>query len=249
MPFLKDFTGARIGQLTVLSRAGKPENSKVAFWLCQCDCGNKIELPASVLTRGKRTTCGCDSVSLIKEGSVFGRLTVIRRHGSDKHRKITWLCQCSCGKNIVVSSNMLRRLNTRSCGCLRAQMTGQLSVLPQGKSGFNALVGAYKRGAKKRNLDFLLTEDQIREITQLPCFYCGEPPNHRYCINASEHSAYYGSGIDRQDPNVGYTTENCVPCCKQCNTAKMDYDVKDFLQWIDKAHAYQQRKNRGKKDS
>lgn len=52
-------------------------------------------------------------------GQRFGRLTVIRKYGIDKHNgNVTWLCKCDCGKTTVVSSAKLRRGNTQSCGCL-----------------------------------------------------------------------------------------------------------------------------------
>ena len=32
-------------------------------------------------------------------GQRFGRLTVIRKYGIDKHNgNVTWLCKCDCGK-------------------------------------------------------------------------------------------------------------------------------------------------------
>lgn len=51
-------------------------------------------------------------------GRVFGRLTVIAmapRCG----RSISWNCQCSCGRKLVVRGGNLKSGNTGSCGCLR----------------------------------------------------------------------------------------------------------------------------------
>ncbi len=55
-------------------------------------------------------------------GTVFGRLTAIRRHGSDSGKGATWTCLCSCGKESVVPSHALRTGNTRSCGCLKMDL-------------------------------------------------------------------------------------------------------------------------------
>jgi 5-methylcytosine-specific restriction endonuclease McrA len=30
-------------------------------------------------------------------------------------------------------------------------------------------------------------------------------------------------GIDRVDNSIGYTPDNCVPCCTQCNRIKLDH--------------------------
>lgn len=51
-------------------------------------------------------------------GQQFGELTAIRDVGSKKYRRM-WECKCSCGQVVVVSSNHLKRGNTKSCGCLK----------------------------------------------------------------------------------------------------------------------------------
>ncbi len=51
-------------------------------------------------------------------GKKFGRLTVIKKVGSDKSGKITWLCKCDCGKEIICVGSNLNRGDTKSCGCL-----------------------------------------------------------------------------------------------------------------------------------
>lgn len=51
-------------------------------------------------------------------GQRFGRLTVLRRDGSDKHGKSTWACECDCGAQPIVCGSLLKRGSTRSCGCL-----------------------------------------------------------------------------------------------------------------------------------
>ena len=35
-------------------------------------------------------------------GQKFGKLTVIERHGIDKHGHATWRCKCECGSETVV---------------------------------------------------------------------------------------------------------------------------------------------------
>jgi hypothetical protein len=50
-------------------------------------------------------------------GKVFGKLTVNRIIGPDKHGMMVWLCTCECGNVKPVSSNSLRTGKTKSCGC------------------------------------------------------------------------------------------------------------------------------------
>ena len=56
-------------------------------------------------------------------GQKFGRLTVIKRVGSNHHGQSQWLCSCDCGnKNeIVVVGSSLTSGHTKSCGCLNIE--------------------------------------------------------------------------------------------------------------------------------
>lgn len=59
-------------------------------------------------------------------GQRFGRLTVIapaasRRLGAQT--KAFWHCRCDCGVEIETSGPRLRRGDTRSCGCLKKDLT------------------------------------------------------------------------------------------------------------------------------
>lgn len=59
-------------------------------------------------------------------GRRFGRLTVIRYLGKRSNQS-DWLCKCDCGEDSftrVLSQNLLRKLHTQSCGCLRDEKCG-----------------------------------------------------------------------------------------------------------------------------
>ena len=61
-------------------------------------------------------------------GAVFGRLTVTWRAGSCVYddglcTRAAWRCRCSCGREVVVDGQSLRRGLTKSRGCLRSEMT------------------------------------------------------------------------------------------------------------------------------
>lgn len=49
----------------------------------------------------------------------FDRLLVLKRHGSNKNGRATWLCQCDCGNTKIIVGKELRSQHTRSCGCLQ----------------------------------------------------------------------------------------------------------------------------------
>lgn len=49
--------GRRYTKLTVLSQLDVRNGKRI--WLCQCDCGNKVEVAGSDLQRGHKKSCGC----------------------------------------------------------------------------------------------------------------------------------------------------------------------------------------------
>ena len=53
-------------------------------------------------------------------GQRFGRLVAIERAGSTPKREASWLCQCDCGRVVIVPSYNLRSGNTKSCGCFNS---------------------------------------------------------------------------------------------------------------------------------
>ena len=52
----------------------------------------------------------------------FGRWTVIKMVGRNKHGQIMWLCQCSCGTSREVRGGDLKNGKTKSCGCIRMEI-------------------------------------------------------------------------------------------------------------------------------
>lgn len=86
----------------------------------------------------------------------------------------------------------------------------------------------YKRCAKERNLEFVLTIGECTIIFRQPCHYCGiHAPN-----------GYLG-GIDRVDNDQGYLPDNVVPCCSECNFAKHVYSKDQFLTKMAQIYAHQ----------
>ena len=56
-------------------------------------------------------------------GKHFERLTVLFPVNSNNKKK--WLCQCSCGNEVVVGYNNLTMNNTKSCGCLQKDIASK----------------------------------------------------------------------------------------------------------------------------
>ena len=54
-------------------------------------------------------------------GERYGRLVVIRELSKNSIGETMWLCQCDCGRLIILRGSSLRSGNTRSCGCLKGE--------------------------------------------------------------------------------------------------------------------------------
>ena len=126
----EDLTGQHFGKLTVLG-IDKEKYRQGIFWLCKCDCGNIVSINHYNLKVGSNISCGCESKRLSSERAFkditnkrFGRLTALKVDHTEKDHYGTtyyWLCKCDCGNTIVVQSSVLRRGDTKSCGCLQKE--------------------------------------------------------------------------------------------------------------------------------
>ena len=79
---------------------------------------------------------------------------------------------------------------------------------------------SYKHGAKRRGFEWDLTLEQFHSFWYVNCHYCGDE--------------IQGVGIDRVNSNLGYSEDNCVPCCQICNEMKLDYPLSDWLKQVRK---------------
>lgn len=239
---LIDLTGKRFGKLIVIKRAKQPTHvkRKRVYWLCECDCGNKKIIQSHNLVNGNTQSCGCliyDHPRYNFEdltGQKFERLLVIRKIERPKHiksLKIYWLCRCDCGNEKIISAGSLKNKHSTSCGCYRKE----IQSLPFGESNANKLFNNYKRHAENRNLSFELSKEEFLKLTKENCFYCGKNPSS-VARGKRTNGNYIYNGIDRINPNEGYTTENTISCCGRCNEAKMSEKQEDFFKWIKTVH-------------
>ena len=121
-----DILGQQFGKLTVIEAL--PSNRRGdAMWKCKCECGKIIKTTGKALRSGETKSCGCvrieklitqnQSRALNLAGQQFGELIAIEPTERREGGKVIWKCQCSCGKEVFVSSSNLTKGNTKSCGC------------------------------------------------------------------------------------------------------------------------------------
>lgn len=172
------------------------------------------------------------------EGRRFGRLTVVefagtydKAYGEKKIGFAKWKCTCDCGRESIVVSGDLTSGSTRSCGCLRKEISRR--GLKYGQAAMRTVIKAYRQGAKKKGLKFELSESECEIIFSQRCHYCGASPSNRVDpkLNILNGEFVY-NGIDRKDNAKGYCVENVLPCCFQCNRAKGQMGYEKFIDWI-----------------
>lgn len=75
-----------------------------------------------------------------------------------------------------------------------------------------------KNKAKERRLILSISNEEYLSIVESnECHYCQSTlPN-------------VGYGLDRKYSNIGYTLDNCVPCCTCCNEEKGTIDYDDYI--------------------
>src|SRR6266508_2801618 len=105
-----------------------------------------------------------------RTGQRFGQLVVLKHEGR-KNNRTYWSCQCDCGTLKIVEGDSLRSGRTRSCGCRQHAIRKG-----PGECGLNNVYRQYKRNARKRDISFLLSKEEVKTITQKECHYCGSKP-------------------------------------------------------------------------
>lgn len=115
-----DLTNQQFGKLKVIKPAPK-RNDRYTRWICECECGNIVEVRTDYLTSAHTTSCGCEKMKHFSKtillNKKYGKLTPI------KFNTLTqlYLCKCECGNIVSVEGYNLNNGNTQSCGCLKSK--------------------------------------------------------------------------------------------------------------------------------
>lgn len=148
------------------------------------------------------------SATIDLSGTVFGRLTVLRRSGSDENGRAAWECICVCGAIILAVGKTLRNGDIKSCGCLQKELLGQRSKV------LNTVHG--------------LSEHRLYRTWHSMMTRCHSPKHRKYAdyggrgIEVCERwktvenfiedmypSFVEGLTLDRTDNDKGYSPDNC----------------------------------------
>lgn len=232
--------GKIFGKLKVLKFSRMIQYGKrhqgFSFWLCQCECGSQLEVLGTKLSRGLTKACHqCTVIIQIPFGTKFGRWTVLNLVPSTSGKVTKYSCKCECGTISDVQSIGLRTGTSLSCGCLRIEQQkekarkrredpnfeyNELQRLKKNNQNLRTRFNTAIHRVARKNLPWNLSFEQYCELLSHPCFYCNKKLNEET-----------GTGLDRinNNPTIGYTPLNVLPCCGTCNNTRADkYTSQEF---------------------
>lgn len=250
----KDFTGFQVKDIEVLNRIGTAK-SGASVWLCRCKAGHEFTTQGTKIKSGNIKCQKCNvKPNALKEilpipkessfedysGYEFNSFVInnrVKNKGNDRHTY--WLCKCkNCGEEIVRSSARIKKGTPVCYNCKEINRKKPFKPLSTRKDpnqvALNLCYCRYKKTAKRRNLEFTLTQEQFKNIVFKNCGYCGDAPSN--CQKSNTGGSFIYNGIDRIDNSKGYNYENCAPCCIKCNYMKHTTSVESFIERVEKIY-------------
>lgn len=160
-------------------------------------------------------------------GQKFGNWEALSPVPTQDRSPSKWLCRCVCGTVREVFRVTLMRRKCRGCGCV-----GKSPLRP-----YEALYNAFNNRTRR---DVAISYEEFVKFTcEKTCHYCGSYIAWAKCHTSKNGSAY---NLDRKDNDLGYTVENCVVCCKRCNSAKSDHFT--YEEWVEIGDLIRRQNNR-----
>lgn len=133
----------------------------------------------------------------------------------DLDRRVKICSKCNKEKSFDEFHVCGKSKSGRSAECIQCHSKRKYEYYNDVKGRYNS----YKFGAKARGKEWDITYSQFKSYWNKPCYYCGRRIDT--------------IGLDRIDNGLGYSINNVVPCCIDCNSGKRCMSESEFLRWIE----------------
>lgn len=155
-----------------------------------------------------------------------------------KNRYYLYIFNCErCGIEMRLQGQTIKK---HSGKCMRCT---------QLKKPYEYIYNELQQHRKKQTLFDLTFEEFLEIIKNKTCHYCGEE------LVYEEYSRFWGKTnsrahqLDRKDNELGYTKNNLVTCCWECNRLKSNrFTYEEFLQLSPALKKIQNERKRKKND-
>lgn len=208
--------GLKFGKLTVVDEFIY-QRSGTRTWVCECQCGARVNRQPSDLRNGKYTN-GCQSCArgLDLTGQVFHKLTVL--NVSRRTRRGTyWNCRCECGRECERIVYHLKDVKRGACGDCSAETWGEWNkthgfsrspIYVRWKSMHDRCANPKHASYKNYGGKGVKVCAEWREIDK----FAG------WALKNGFHPALE---LDRADPQGNYDPANCQWITKKENVSRM----------------------------
>lgn len=132
-----------------------------------------------------------------------GRLTILHR-GKNISKQPSWVCLCDCGNELQVVASSLKSARTRSCGCLRAEISKK-TMTTHGMT--NSSEYSIWSAMKKRCFD--VNNQDYKNYGGRGITVCDRWVNSFANFYADLGAKPDGYSLDRIDVNGNYEPSNC----------------------------------------
>lgn len=139
-------------------------------------------------------------------GKKFNRFTVLEYVGINNSRKALWLCECDCGKKVVVVGQNIRNGSSKSCGCYGSEVLNKRNV-EHGLSGtrlHRIWIGMRNRCGNEKTVGYKDYGGKGVEV-------CSEWVSDYVSFHEWATANGYNNNLtlDRRDPEGNYEPSNC----------------------------------------
>lgn len=233
---LKDWTGQKVGKLTVIGRAPNkilPSGKSLVMWYCICECDpeRQIIVSSDYLRESECPSCGCEALKNRIEknrtdniGQKFWRLEIVDVIYGDGPAKA--VCKCDCGSDYIGIKADIVSGHTKSCGCLQSENTSAANT--KDWTGYIA-----ESGVKFIRQDHMNNKGQW--IWECECPLCGNPfyelpakVNDGHTTSCGCRVQSFGESYVKsilEENGVDFKTQYTFDDCKYVSTLFFDFGI------------------------